>query len=317
MSNTLQDIAEVIEALTDPHHHAEPRYDEDGKPTKPHITVVRGLIEQLRTEAEPGNDGGQGGTGGRESVPVAIDAVSLLGAIEYGAARRLASAIERGARVERRQGAEDCLRALVGIAGQFPHSRTRVDPYLCPGCVTRARPTDPADDPYWAEFIARATSRNNLTPAQVDALLVEARQECAPAQVELEHWAPCHHCEPTVQKELLSEVRSWMWQAEIITGWRIPPRLLPAPCMVCDAKGTLLAYADPANPQARCTGCGTQWAQDCDEEIRPIGLLADHVRAYAGRTEEERRRARAEAVAQRRRRDGEPERDTQEGTAAA
>lgn len=312
MSNTIQDIADAVEALTDPHQHSEPRYDDDGKPAKPHVTIVRGLIEQLRTEAEPGNDGGQGGTGGRESVPVAIDAVSLLGAIEYGSARRLTGAIERGAHVERRRGAEDCLRALVGIAGQFPHSRTRVDPYICSGCVIRARPGDPADDPYWAEFVDRSSSRSALTPGEVDALLAEARQGCAPNRVDLEHWAPCHRCEPTVQTELLSEARSWMWQAEIITGWRTPPRMLPAPCPACEAKGTLLAYADPDNPQAKCTGCGAQWAQDCDEDVKPIGLLAAHVIAYAGKTADERAKARTEAVEERRRRDGEPKRDTPE-----
>lgn len=277
----LDDIADAISALTDPRQHSEPRYTWDAnrhrKPLPPHITTVPGLIQQLRDLAEPGVDGeAGGGAGGRESVPVAVDAVSLLGSIEYGAARRLADEIERGAREEPRTGAEDCLRALVGLAPRMPHSRTRVDPYLCTGCLTR-------------------TARDGN-----------------PGRRDLEHWLPCHHCTPTTQTELLREVRSWQWQADIIAGWRTPPRMLPAPCPLpdCGAKGTLLAYADPDNPRARCTGCGAQWASDPGDGEGQITVLAAHVTAYAGRSREQRDLARAEAVAARRRRDGEPVHDT-------
>ncbi len=274
MSNILQAIADEVEALTDPHEHSEPRYDEQGKPAEPHKTIVPGLIEQLRTLAEPGNDGNSGSGGSRESVPVAIDAVSLIASIEYGSAKRLADAIERGARVERRQGAESCLRALVGIAARLPYNRTRAEPYRCRGCVHAGRRGD-------------------------------------------EIWLPCRACEPTVQTELLREVRSWRWQAEIITGWRTPPRELTAPCPGCESRGTLLAYADPDNPQAKCTECGLTWSQQPEDGGGDIGMLSRYVIEYGRQSAEANAAARSAAVAERRRVDGERPRDTPEVQPAA
>lgn len=263
MPDLLAEIAEAADALTDPRHHAEPRWGwtatGNRKALKPHETTVPGLIQQLRALAEPGADGGQGGRGGPESVPVAIDAVSLLGSITTGSAMRVAAAVKGGYRIEARTGPEDCIRGLVGVAPRLPFSRTRVDPYLCPGCVGR-------------------TDR--------------------------EFWQPCHHCQPTTQGELASELRSWRWQAEIIAGWRTPPRELPAPCPACDAKGTLLAYADPDNPQAKCVGCGQQWSQEPRASEGAIGVLAEHVISYGRRTEADRRLMRTRAVADRHRRAG-------------
>lgn len=269
MPDTLNDINDAADALCDPRHHAEPRWEWDAarhkKPLDPHTTVVPGLIQQLRDLAEPGNDGEPGGRGGPESVPVAIDAVSLLASITHGSALRVAAAIRDGQRIEARTGPESCIRALVGVAARMPHHRDRVDPYGCATC--RAR---------------------------------DGRKDA-------EHWSPCHVCQPTTQTELLSELRSWQWQAEIITGWRTPPRELPAPCMRCNARGTLLAYADEANPKARCVGCGAQWAQVPVGEEGPIGLLAEHVIGYQRRSGETGAALRAAAVQARRRRDGHAE----------
>lgn len=63
------------------------------------------------------------------------------------------------------------------------------------------------------------------------------------------------------QAELARELRSWTWQAEIVCGWRSPPRELVAPCPVCEARGTLLAYAHEDNPRAKCVECGSGWAE--------------------------------------------------------
>lgn len=266
MPDLLADIAETADVLTDPRMNREPRWGWDHNRNREaleaHITTVPGLIQQLRDLAEPGVDGDQGTRGGPTSVPVAIDAVSLLGSIEHGAHQRLAGAIRVGCRVEPRAGAEACIRALVGIAHNLPYSRTRVDPYQCSGCLHRG--------------LGQRT----------------------------EHWSPCHLCQPTTQTELVAELRSWRWQAEIIAGWRTPPRELPAPCPACDARGTLLAYADPDNPQARCVGCGQMWSQTPRADQGAIGILAEHVIAYERRTREERQAARSRAVAERQRREG-------------
>lgn len=119
MSDTFTDLAEAAEALTDARSHAEPLYrdDEHGnpRPGKPHKTIVPGLIQQLRDQAEPGADGETGGRGGPESVPVAIDAVSLLAAISFGAARR---AGQWGVELGQRRTPEDYIRGLVGVANR-------------------------------------------------------------------------------------------------------------------------------------------------------------------------------------------------------
>lgn len=230
MSDTLTDIAEAGDALTNPREHAEPRYldDEHGnpKPAKPYKTIVPGLIQQLRDQAEPGADGESGGRGGPESVPVAIDAVSLLAAIGFGARRR---AVDWGLDLTRRPTAEAQIRGLVGTA-----------------------------------------SRRNSDE----------------------------------QAALCAELRSWQWQAEIITGWRTPPKELLAPCPSCDARGTLLAHPEPANSTARCVGCGQKWSERPEGSEGHIGLLARHVIAYQDMGYDERREYRRLAVERRRRAEG-------------
>lgn len=140
----LTDIRDAADALTDPRHHAEPRYEWDAnrnrKPLPAHKTTVPGLIQQLRDLAEPGVDGEAGAGGGRESVPVAIDAVSLLAAVEYGAAKRILDAVVGGYRVERQATAEGNIRALVGLAPSLPSGRTRTDPTRCGGHTAHWNP---------------------------------------------------------------------------------------------------------------------------------------------------------------------------------
>jgi Zn ribbon nucleic-acid-binding protein len=264
-TDLLVEIAEAAEMLCDPRSHREPRWTWDEhrnrKPLDPHITTVPGLIQQLRHVAEPGNDGADGGRGGRESVPVAIDAVSLLSSIGHGSAQRIIDAIRGGHRIDQRPDPEGRIRALVGIAATLPANRTRVDPYTCPTCFAGA---------------------------------------------DREHWVPCHRCQPTTQAELARELRSWQWQAEIITGWRTPPRELAAPCPNCEAKGTLLAYAHPDNPSARCVGCGAQWSQEPGPGQGHIGVLSQHVIDYTDRARRQNTEARTRAVAERQRREGKP-----------
>lgn len=230
MSDTLNEIAEAADALTDARNHIEPRYLEDAhgalRPTEGHKTKVPGLIEQLRQAAEPGADGQTGGKGGPESVPVAIDAVSLLGSITVGAHRR---ALVWGLDLTERRTVESHIRGLVGLA-------------------------------------ARRTSDE--------------------------------------QDELCRELRSWRWQAEIITGWREAPKELLAPCPACDARGTLLAYPDPRNSTARCVGCGMRWCEDPGEDEGHIGMLARHVIGYQDMTHDDRREYRRQAVERRRRAEG-------------
>lgn len=119
MADTLQDIADAAQALTDPRQHAEPRWEWDTnrnrKPLPPHRTTIPGLIQQLRDQAEPGVDGDAGGAGGPKSVPVAIDAVSLLASISLGAAMR---AKQWGVNLDERTTPEEHIRGLVGLAGR-------------------------------------------------------------------------------------------------------------------------------------------------------------------------------------------------------
>lgn len=230
MSDTLSDILDSAEALTDPRQHSEPRYEWDAnrnkKPVDPYRTIVPGLIQQLRDQAEPGVDGDQGGAGGPRSVPVAIDAVSLLASIALGAQMR---AKRWGINLDERTTPEEHIRGLVGLAGR------------------RA-----SDD----------------------------------------------------QIELRRELRSWQWQAEIITGWRTPPRELVAPCPQCNARGTLLAYAAEDNPRARCVGCGAGWAEIPQHDEGSIRILAEHVIGYQRKAGTKMAAARSAAVADRRRMEG-------------
>lgn len=122
----LADIADAADALTDPRRHIEPIYDADQHRNKRmrrvYATTVPGLIQQLREAAEPGTTGD---TTGVRSIPdsrppLALNAVSLLAAIEYGAARRC---LAMGAAP--RDTVESTIRMFVGESGQWDSDTQR------------------------------------------------------------------------------------------------------------------------------------------------------------------------------------------------
>ncbi len=116
MSDTLTDILDSAEALTDPRQHSEPRYEWDAnrnkKPVDPYRTIVPGLIQQLRDLAEEGSTSGD--ESGVRSVPDSrppgeFDAVSLIAAITFGAAWRAGQV-----GLKARDTAEGNIRSIVG-----------------------------------------------------------------------------------------------------------------------------------------------------------------------------------------------------------
>lgn len=117
MSDTLADIAEAADALTDPRHHAEPRWEWDAnrnrKPLPAHRTTVPGLIQQLRDATEPGESAESSGGSTAGLLPGDINAVSLLASIEHGARWRCLAWGVAG-----RTTAEDHIRGLVGAVGR-------------------------------------------------------------------------------------------------------------------------------------------------------------------------------------------------------
>lgn len=126
MADLFTDIAEAAEALCDPRHHAEPRYEwtpsRHRKPIEPHKTIVPGLIQQLRDLTEPGASGDDTGihTVPASRPPGDLNAVSLLAAISFGAARRLTNPVGqpgdygRGLGQPLRDTPEANIRAIVG-----------------------------------------------------------------------------------------------------------------------------------------------------------------------------------------------------------
>lgn len=127
MSDTLADILESAEALTDPRQHSEPRYEWDTnrnkKPIDPHRTIVPGLIQQLRDLAEEGSTSSD--ESGVRSVPDSrppgeFDAVALVAAITFGAAWR---AGQLG--LQTRDTAEGNIRLIVGAVGSIDSDTQR------------------------------------------------------------------------------------------------------------------------------------------------------------------------------------------------
>lgn len=198
MSTVLLSIADHAEALTDPREHTESRHDWTDQRNKiklpPHRTLVQGLIQQLRDLSEPGVDGGASGGSGGHSVPVRLSATSLYSSIAYGVMKRLADEIARGARVDRRSGPEDCIRALVGLAPTLPSGRRRVDPYVCMPCSAAGR------GPRWEHFDLCFV----CVPTTQQELLAELRSWRLQAEV-IAGWrarprplpAPCPACSAT------------------------------------------------------------------------------------------------------------------------
>lgn len=122
MVDILDQIADHIEALCDPHHHAEPRWEWDHnrhrKQIAPHRTTVPGLIQQLRDLT--GELAAMADSGTRtipnSTPPGAFDAVSLLASIGFGAAWRC-----HHLGMEDRGQPEANLRAVVGALAGIDH----------------------------------------------------------------------------------------------------------------------------------------------------------------------------------------------------
>lgn len=123
----LADIRDAADTLTDPRQHREPRWEWDHnrhrKPLPDHVVTLPGLIQQLRDLIEPGAaDEGAGARALPESRPPGnLDAVSLLAAIEFGAAKRCLDL-----QVTRRATPESNIRAIVGAAGRLDYDTARV-----------------------------------------------------------------------------------------------------------------------------------------------------------------------------------------------
>lgn len=83
------------------------------------------------------------------------------------------------------------------------------------------------------------------------------------------------------QMALLTEMRSWQRQCEIICGDRQPDPQLQVPCLV-EGCGQRRLRVNMAELKARCEGCGTRWAENEDPEhgIYSIGVLAGHIADY-------------------------------------
>ncbi len=113
------------------------------------------------------------------------------------------------------------------------------------------------------------------------------------------------------QTTLLSEMRSWQRQAEIICGHRQPDPQLQVPCPRCGERRLRVNMADLT---ARCDGrpdgepCGSRWAEqeDPDRGVYPIGVLARHIADHQRLSKEGADRARAEDRARKARISGKP-----------
>lgn len=99
------------------------------------------------------------------------------------------------------------------------------------------------------------------------------------------------------QAALLTEMRSWRRQCELITGLREPDPHLQVPCPRC---GNRSLRVDMAQASARCSHdvvvegerqrCGATW----DEESGTIGVLARHIAEFQAQAKAGAARVRAE-----------------------
>lgn len=83
------------------------------------------------------------------------------------------------------------------------------------------------------------------------------------------------------QLALLTEMRSWQRQCEIICGDRQPDPQLQVPCPNPDC-GERRLRVNMTDLKARCENCGDRWAEQEDPENRvySIGVLAAHIADY-------------------------------------
>lgn len=118
MTDTLQDIADVADELTDSRQHVELLHGWDRNRNRKivrRITTIPSLLTQLAAAVFPGethieNEGTRGGFASRP--PARLDAIDRLLAIEAGSARWCISV-----RLSLRDDASSNIRALVGAAG--------------------------------------------------------------------------------------------------------------------------------------------------------------------------------------------------------
>lgn len=105
------------------------------------------------------------------------------------------------------------------------------------------------------------------------------------------------------QAALLTEMRSWQRQAEIICGWREPDPQLQVPCPVegCGERRLRVAMTDL---KARCEACGARWAEQEDEWTGSISILAGHIAAFQKTSKAGADRVRAEERAKKAARSG-------------
>lgn|GEM_PF-3958342 len=74
--------------------------------------------------------------------------------------------------------------------------------------------------------------------------------------------------------QLLHQLRRYVYQARVITGWESPPWRPDAPCPNCEQRGLRVRLLTST---AACIECGEVW------DVRTIGLLAEHVRSITKR----------------------------------
>lgn len=98
--------------------------------------------------------------------------------------------------------------------------------------------------------------------------------------------------DPEDQGALLDELHRWRRQCEIIAGWRDPDPQLEVPCPV-EGCGERALRVNLAEKTARCTACGSRWAEEEDDWTGSIGLLARHIQDHkaAGKRAADRARA--------------------------
>lgn len=93
------------------------------------------------------------------------------------------------------------------------------------------------------------------------------------------------------QATLLSEMRSWQRQAEIICGHRQPDPQLQVPCPHCTERRLRVNMTELT---ARCDTCGSRWAEQEDERTGSIGVLAAHIAEFQRQSKAGADRVRAE-----------------------
>lgn len=93
------------------------------------------------------------------------------------------------------------------------------------------------------------------------------------------------------QQALLSEMRTWRRQCELVCGEREPDPELQVPCPHCGDRRLRVNLVDRT---ARCGSCRSRWAEAEDEHVGSIGVLGRHIAEHKRLSKEAANRARAE-----------------------